>query len=112
MSYRGGKYLSPNQSRLIRAIESTKNNNMITYGDVSDVNIKSSKTTNEYISLSKFITKLTTPNIDFIFNIEESISKYGDHYNDGYLVLGTYKDNQINLSLKDDSVHGDDSVNG
>ena len=114
MSYRGGKYLTPNQSRLMRALDSIDKTiaTGITFGDKSEINARSSKATSEYIAVSKLITAIDTNNIDFTFDIEESIKRYGDHSKEGYLILGTYKDTEIKVSLVDDTVKGDDTIDG
>lgn len=115
MTYKGSKYLTPNQSRMIRAIEKLDKEtigNTIVFGDYSDQNLESGKTTAEYISMSKLIIGIKTAGIDFTFRIDESIKKYGDHYKEGYLVLGTYGGKEIRLNIESDTVSGDESIEG
>lgn len=117
LSYKGSKYISPTQAKLSKGLDKLdidKNayKGILSFGDYYTANVVSNKTTVEYQHISKQITGIKTENIDFTFKNDESISRYGDHTEDGYLVLGLYKGKEIHISLENDKCYGDPSIDG
>ena len=115
LSYKGSKFTSVSQAKLSRSIDTIDKKalqNKIEFGDYYAMNMASGKVNIEYAYISKQILGIKTDNIDFTFKFDDSIAKYGDHTNDGYFVLGLYKGKEIRVSLDDDKVYGDPSIDG
>ena len=85
LEYRGGKYLSPNHSKLKRGIErhqdGRKRNDWvdgIKFGNVFVENFQSGETTREYNQLSKQIKNIEKDNIHITFSLEEAKERHPD----------------------------------
>lgn len=115
LSYKGTKYTSVSQANLSKGIDKLdkdKYKDILLFGDYYDSNLSSNKTNVEYAYISKQIIGIKSENIDFTFKYDDSIDMYGDMSKEGFIALGKYKNNIIKLSLEDDKVYGDASIDG
>lgn len=114
LSFKGSKYTSISQARLSKGMESIDKDSYkdIIFGDYYDANLVSNKTNIEYAFISKQVLSMKTKNINFTFKYDDAIKEYGDFSVEGRLALGTYKNKLIKLSLEDDKVYGDESIDG